>query len=119
MLDGTYATYIAQFDGQLAIYNIANSTIHRRVSVGLSTRFAFGLASPSPIVVPPEAAFARAFLAEHRVGTLLAEGHGLRSVLESEQVDFRRVWTESHTAWSAEGQSDSIQEFVRRLERRS
>ncbi len=58
MLDGTFATFGSRFAGHLAIYNEFNSTIRRRVSNGLSTRFAFALTSCSPILVSDRSEFA-------------------------------------------------------------
>ena len=118
MLDGTYATYIAQFDGQLAVYNIANGTIRRRVAGGLSTRFAFGLGSPSPLVVQPESEFATAFLKTNRVGTVLTDPDHLLVDLRANQSDYRRAWQECHAGWSAEGQAGRIQAFLRQAGRR-
>ncbi len=119
MLDGTFATYIAQFDGQLALYNVANGTLRRRVSAGLSTRFAFGLASPSPLIVPPESRFAAKFLREHPIGIVLDDPQRLRADVERRQSDIRAAWTASHHSWTAEGQSDLVQRFLLGLRRRS
>jgi hypothetical protein len=68
LTNGSFSEFLDGFSGQLPIYNLSNSTIVKRVSNSLSTRFAQGICSSTPVLVQYEAVFAREFVERHKTG---------------------------------------------------
>ncbi len=82
VLDGTFATFVAQFDAQLALYQSANSTVVRRLRCGLSSRFGLAFASPTTVVVPDVSGFARRMVETLDLGFALGDPRALASELD-------------------------------------
>jgi hypothetical protein len=113
LLNGDFARMIARHHGHLAIYNVSNSTIRRRVSTGLSTRFAVGLCAPTPMVVPNEATFARELFAAHNIGvTLRKDPRETIDVVRTSNDHMRQEWYASHLSWSAESNASALAALV-------
>lgn len=111
MVDGQFSDFTAGFECQLVSYEIPSGVIRRRVDNGLSTRWAFGLASPAPLVAPEASSMARAFLATHPVGVAADDPDRVMSELGRRAGAMRTYWHQNHQTWSAEGLSASVREF--------
>lgn len=111
--NGQYADMISSYDAHLVLYNVNNSTIARRVSTGLSTRFATGLCASAPMIVPREATFAIDFAVRRGFALGLASSvSGTLADLEANQQSMRQAWTSSHHEWTAEAQAATIRSSV-------
>ncbi len=117
LMNGDFATLLQSFDGQLVYYEVNNPTIRRRVEVGLSTRFATGLCSPSPMIVPPEARFARHFLAEYPVGFAARDPDEIVGRLREGTRALRDTWWDAHHAWAGEAFVPSVRAALTRSAR--
>lgn len=99
--DGTFAAMLSTFDGNLAYYSVMNATVARRVSTSLSTRFANALCSPTPIIVPPQAEFARDLFSTYPIGVCTDSVQEMRRVM-LDSTDSRLCWHEAHAEWAGE-----------------
>jgi hypothetical protein len=103
VLDGQFADMISQFDAHFVGYNISNATIGRRVSMGLSTRYAVGLCSSAPMIIQKEATFAAQKVVEAGIGEVLDDTLGdVLSRLAEKKDNYRTSWNEHHQQWAAE-----------------
>jgi hypothetical protein len=112
MLDGSFASYLGRYDGQIVTYRIHNGTVKRRVSGALSTRWAFGLASPAPLVVPLEADFAKSFFSHYEVGWAVPSPEVAVRYISTRGARARENWVEHHHRWTAEGLSSRLLDFL-------
>jgi hypothetical protein len=112
VMNGAFASFVSEFDGQLVLYNAHNRTIRRRVGASLSSRFSIGLASASPIFAMQSAA-AREFLEVYQVGSIGSPSE-LSEFLDNSAL-YRSNWALQHEAWSAEGQRERLNRFLRQL----
>lgn len=112
LLEGGFAEMISHFDGHIVYYEIANSTLSRRVSTSLSTRFATGICAPTPIIVPPEAIFASEFLSTHPIGFASRDPDFIRSILQERSGSMREYWHENHRLWAGESNSMKLRTLV-------
>lgn len=108
LLNGEFADLISAFDGHLVYYQVANATIARRVSTSLSTRFATGVCSSTPMITPPEAAFAIDFFGQHRVGFASRSEREIAERLTSEGGQMRSTWRMDHSSWSGESNAQRL-----------
>lgn len=110
--DGGFAEMISDFDGHLVYYEVANSTISRRVSTSLSTRFATGICAPTPIIVPPEATFATKFLSDHPIGFASRDANLIKSILQDRGDSMRQYWGANHHLWAGESNAMHLRRLV-------
>jgi hypothetical protein len=111
MLCGEFSDFIGSFDAQLAIYRTPSAVLRRRVSNGLSTRWAFGLANPAALMVPREATFAIDFLERSPIGTTMSDPESTLELIQALAPSWRSTWNGRHREWSAEGVSQSLTDF--------
>jgi hypothetical protein len=103
MTNGKFTSFLDNFSGQLPVYNLANSTIVRRVSNSLSTRFAQGVCSSTPIIIQHQAKFAKEFVDEHETGLYLNEdADQTLSELVRLGPNLRKNWKRNHKLWASE-----------------
>lgn len=112
IMNGGFAEMISTFDGHLVHYEVANATISRRVSTSLSTRFATAVCSPTPIIVPPEATFAKKFLSVHPIGFASRDADSISDVLSDQADAMRQYWRDNHHAWAGESNSMNLRRLV-------
>jgi hypothetical protein len=108
LLNGEFADLIAAFDGHLVYYQVGNSTIARRVATSLSTRFATGVCSSTPMITPPEAIFAIDFFEQHRIGFASRSGEEIAERLLVDGGRMRSTWREDHLSWSGESNAQRL-----------
>lgn len=114
LFDGRFAAMLSQFDAQLPIYYLANATIRRRVSTGLSTRFATGLTTDTPMLVQSEATFAAEFWRTEPFGAfwthfseLVAQVHDAGMLSAHRAAAQRR-----HRSFAFERYRESLDQFL-------
>ena len=112
LLDGKFAEMISSFDGHLVYYEVANSTISRRISTSLSTRFATAVCASAPIIVPPEANFAKNFLKDHPIGFASRDADAILDVLGERADAMRQYWQANHHIWAGESNSINLRRLV-------
>lgn len=112
LLGGDFAEMISEFDGHIVYYDVANSTLSRRVSTSLSTRFATGICAPTPIIVPPQSIFANRFLAIHPIGFASSDVSAIRSILQQRAGSMRQYWEDNHHLWAGESNSLNLRQLV-------
>ncbi|MDR7112928.1 hypothetical protein J2X03_002825 [Microbacterium trichothecenolyticum] len=110
LMDGTFASLIASYEANLCAYNVVNGTIARRVSAGLSTRFASALGAPSLVVVNDEATFARNLFNLHPIGTHFADY--LRGNSDDSIKQGREYWQANHETWTGESEARRLARFL-------
>lgn len=109
VVDGTFATYLGQFDAQLAVYREANATVRRRVTTGLASRFGLAVASPSTIVVPDRSHFARAVVETLDLGFALGDPGRLASRLDGERrARTNAAWDLHHPQFGAASSAEAM-----------
>lgn len=113
ILNGGFADMISQFDGHLVYYEMANPTIARRVSTSLSTRFATGVCSSAPIIVPPEATFAVNFLSKNPIGFASRDPDFISGRLSERGAEMREYWAGSHRTWAGESNAEGLRQLLR------
>jgi len=111
MVDGRFSDFAAGFGCQLVSYEIPSGVIRRRVNNGLSTRWTFGLASPTPLVAPGRSGVARSFFAAHPVGLASDDPRHVVSELRRCGDAMRDHWHRHHHIWSAEGMAGPVLEY--------
>jgi hypothetical protein len=111
MLDGTFSNFISEYGCQLALYNECNTTVRRRVRNGLSSRFALGLTSPSPLVISRGAVGPQRILESRGVGMAVTGPSELKERWPELQ-EMRQQWHATHGEWSAEGQTELLHRIV-------
>jgi hypothetical protein len=111
MLDGTFSNFISGYGCQLALYNEWNTTVRRRVRNGLSSRFALGLTSPSPLVISQGAIGPRRILESRGVGMAVTGPLELKERWPELQ-NMRQQWRTTHGEWTAEGQTKLLHRIV-------
>lgn len=109
MTNGSFSEFIDGFAGQIPIYNTHNSTIRRRVSNGLSTRFAQGVCSSTPMLLNKEAKFSKEFVEDYQIG-LYIEGDisNLLFTFFQQNSRFRLNWYQKHHLWASEHYVDEF-----------
>lgn len=112
LLNGKFADMISQFDGHLVYYEIANSTIARRVSTGLSTRFATGVCSSTPMIVPPDATFAVNFLSKNPIGFASSDPYAVSRTLMERGDEMRAHWAANHRTWAGESNAEGLRQLL-------
>jgi hypothetical protein len=112
IMNGGFADMISQFDGHLVCYEVANSTISRRVSTSLSTRFATGICSSTPLIVPPEATFAKDFFSRHPIGFASKDPGVVRRTLGERGAQMREYWKTNHQAWAGESNASGLRQLL-------
>jgi hypothetical protein len=113
ILDGRFSNHIASFDANLAMYAVVNPTLRRRVASGLSTRFANAVGAPSPVVVPPDATFARRFFEKVPIGFASNRHDEIMLRVARDGEEMRQVWASQHESWSADSTAQELSDFLR------
>lgn len=106
--NGSLARLVDRHDFQYCGYNLANRVIKRRVQNGLSSRFALGVTSMTPVIIEPEALSGRRWLEESDLPHVV-RADGLAKDLKTFDNQRARIrWQEAHERWSAEGQRKEL-----------
>lgn len=115
LIGGTFSTFVSTFDAHLAIYNEHNSTIRRRVAVGLSTRLAFGLTATAPLAVTTTSTFVEDLQREAPFAMRFKDIPDLRDQLGSENLleELRRNLVRRRRDFSFENQSETIKRLFK------
>ncbi len=114
MLDGTFATYVAQFDAQVALYQPVNRTIRRRLATSLSTRFGLAFAAPTTVIVRPESTFAVDLLTDLDLGVVLRAPNDLVASLDAaRKARTVEAWHRHRDLFSASALASEIEGFFR------
>ncbi|MGM7777338.1 hypothetical protein ACSVHC_15145 [Arthrobacter sp. KNU-44] len=112
IMNGGFADMISGFDGHLVYYEVTNSTISRRVSTSLSTRFATAICSSTPLIVPPEATFAVDFLSRNPIGFASRDPHVVRRTLGERGRQMREYWMNNHQGWTGESNASGLRQLL-------
>jgi hypothetical protein len=114
LLDGTFARYISQFDAHLVFYRERNGTIRRRVSSGLSTRFAFAMTSTCPIAVSRTSQFIHEHWSAAPFGFMFDRTDDLVESLNDRELlrRLRNNMRSTHRSYSFESCSGRISDFL-------
>jgi hypothetical protein len=111
--DGTLGRYLSQFDAHLVMYNEFNSTIKKRVSLGLGTRFAYALTFPCPIIVTETTQFAIDLFRKKKLGFVYHENDFLEHLRDKEQLqDIKSNFKDNAQIFSYEAMSDELNQFL-------
>lgn len=114
--DSRFSDFLASYHGVVAGYRVANRTIHRRVSNGLSTRFSNALGAPAAILVPRGARFAENFFERRPIGFTLDPGGDLELIGERILGHSRRTWWDHHDSWAGEAVVDPLTAMIMGLQ---
>jgi hypothetical protein len=113
MTNGVFANYVGDFQGQIVAYNLVNQTLKRRVSNGLSTRYALGLCSPAPMVIQTESLFAVDKVEGRGIGVAFSSiSKSLVSEINEQNYEFRQNWWMKHKEWAGEENSQLLLEAL-------
>lgn len=114
LFTGRFAEYISQFDANLVIYNEFNNVIRRRVSTGLSTRFASALTSTTPLAVTKTSQFVEEYWKDAPFGFSFSDVDDLAKSLHNKDMlaSLRRNMEKVHQSYSFESQSRSVVQFL-------
>ncbi len=112
---GAFSKYLSEFDLHLVIYNEHNSTIRRRVSCGLSTRYALALTAEAPIAVTNTSTFVDDHWCDGPLGFKFSSIKDLRDKLDDRNMleQCRQALRGAVNRFSFEARSDDIVSFFR------
>ncbi|VEP16636.1 hypothetical protein H1P_4780002 [Hyella patelloides LEGE 07179] len=117
LMNGKFSQYISQFDAHLVMYNEFNGTSRRRVASGLATRFAYAIASTSPIALTDTSKFIEEYPQDtpfwftFRGVKDLAESLHNKQLLKSLRNNMEKV----HRTYAFESQSQHIAQFFEKI----
>lgn len=117
LLEGEFSVYLSDFDAHLVFYNEFNSTIRRRVSNGLSTRFALAITASSPIVVSSSSTFVKEYWSNDAMGFTFESMTDLyEQLLNRPALDtFRQALNENGISHSFDAKRQDIEAFLASL----
>jgi hypothetical protein len=116
LFDGSFATFMTQFDACLVTYDFKRATSARLMN-SIPNRFSFGLAAGIPFVLPR--GYLKAcedIIEKHQIGFAYANCDELKNALANEDLmnSFQRNAVAKSTLFSLESNFEKIDGFLRR-----